>query len=125
MRLTHHVATLPDPLAAFHNYANSCRSTRTPCRENESPSASRPATRPLRLRGGAPPPLTSLPTSPAAHMTDDDDEGAIFRDMSFTDIMEELHARFLVNLGQEERGMIRLYWAAEQASAHSFLGSRS
>ena len=48
---------------------------------------------------------------------DDDaaDEENIFRDMSFEEILEDLNARFLVNLPREEMNLLRVYWQAEQA----------
>lgn len=48
---------------------------------------------------------------------DDDvgDEENIFRDMSFDEILEDLNARFLVNLPKEEMNLVRVYWQAEQA----------
>ena len=48
---------------------------------------------------------------------DDDvgDEVNIFRDMSFEEILEDLNARFLVNLPKEEMNLVRVYWQAEQA----------
>jgi mRNA-decapping enzyme subunit 2 len=44
-----------------------------------------------------------------------DDEESIFRNMSFEDVLEELIARFMVNLPREETTPVRLYWQAEQA----------
>jgi mRNA-decapping enzyme subunit 2 len=44
-----------------------------------------------------------------------DEETNAFRDMSFDDIMEDLIARFMVNLPREETTPVRLYWQAEQA----------
>jgi mRNA-decapping enzyme subunit 2 len=48
---------------------------------------------------------------------DDDahDEENIFRDMTFEEVLEDLNARFLVNLPSEESSMVRVYWQAEQA----------
>jgi len=48
---------------------------------------------------------------------DDDvgDEENIFRDMSFDEILEDLNARFLVNLPKEEMNLVRVNWQAEQA----------
>jgi hypothetical protein len=48
---------------------------------------------------------------------DDDmgDEENIFREMSFDEILEDLNARFLVNLPKEEMNLVRVYWQAEQA----------
>ena len=40
---------------------------------------------------------------------------SIFRDMTFEEVLEELNARFLVNLPREEMGLVRVYWQAEQA----------
>jgi len=39
----------------------------------------------------------------------------IFRDLSITEIMEELETRFLYNLPKVETDLVRLYWQAEQA----------
>jgi mRNA-decapping enzyme subunit 2 len=46
--------------------------------------------------------------------TDDDNEN-IFRGLSFEEILEELIARFMVNLPRAEITPVRLYWQAEQA----------
>ncbi|TYJ51827.1 hypothetical protein B9479_007585 [Cryptococcus floricola] len=46
---------------------------------------------------------------------DIDDEDNIFRDMTFDEIMEDLNARFLINLPKEEMNLLRVYWQAEQA----------
>ena len=49
---------------------------------------------------------------------EDDEEASeenIFRYMSFEEILEDLSARFLNNLPQEEIEPVRAYWAAEQA----------
>lgn len=43
------------------------------------------------------------------------DQDSIFRDMTFDEVLEELNARFLVNLPREEMGLVRVYWQAEQA----------
>lgn len=40
---------------------------------------------------------------------------AVFRDMSWNEIMDDLNARFLLNLPKEELGLVRVYWQAEQA----------
>ncbi len=40
---------------------------------------------------------------------------AVFRDMTWEEIMDDLNARFLLNLPKEELGLIRVYWQAEQA----------
>lgn len=48
-------------------------------------------------------------------MDGNDDEENVFRDMSFEDILEELIARFMVNLPRAETTPVRLYWQAEQA----------
>lgn len=45
----------------------------------------------------------------------EDDQDNVFRDMTFDEIMEELIARFMVNLPREETTLVRLYWQAEQA----------
>lgn len=47
--------------------------------------------------------------------TGEDDQENVFRDMTFDEIMEELIARFMVNLPREETTLVRLYWQAEQA----------
>lgn len=47
--------------------------------------------------------------------TGEDDQDNVFREMSFDDTMEELIARFMVNLPKEETTLVRLYWQAEQA----------
>lgn len=47
--------------------------------------------------------------------TGEDDQDNVFRDMTFDEIMEELIARFMVNLPREETTLVRLYWQAEQA----------
>ena len=39
----------------------------------------------------------------------------IFRDMTFDEVLEDLNARFLVNLPKEETSLVRIYWQAEQA----------
>lgn len=39
----------------------------------------------------------------------------MFRDMSFDEILEDLNARFLINLPKEEMNLLRVYWQAEQA----------
>jgi mRNA-decapping enzyme subunit 2 len=52
-------------------------------------------------------------------MDDTADEDNVFRDMSFEDVLEELIARFMVNLPREETTPVRLYWQAEQASVYS------
>ncbi|WVQ76148.1 hypothetical protein IAR50_005799 [Cryptococcus sp. DSM 104548] len=45
----------------------------------------------------------------------DDEDNNIFRDMTFDEIMEDLNARFLINLPKEEMNLLRVYWQAEQA----------
>ena len=65
-----------------------------------------------------PQPPTDMFPDTSAIFPDPEEEGTeenIFRDMSFQDIMEELNARFLVNLPREEQGLVRVYWQAEQA----------
>ncbi|OWZ52898.1 mRNA-decapping enzyme subunit 2 [Cryptococcus neoformans c45] len=47
--------------------------------------------------------------------TTGDDEDNMFRDMSFDEILEDLNARFLINLPKEEMNLLRVYWQAEQA----------
>lgn len=47
-------------------------------------------------------------------MFDGGDEN-IFRDMTFDEVLEDLNARFLVNLPKEEMSLVRVYWQAEQA----------
>ena len=52
------------------------------------------------------------------HATEDEAEGGeenIFRDMTLDEILEELNARFIINLPQEEMNLVRIYWQAEQA----------
>ncbi|WVQ62674.1 uncharacterized protein L199_000821 [Kwoniella botswanensis] len=44
-----------------------------------------------------------------------DEEENIFRDMSWEEILEDLNARFLINLPREEMSLVRVYWQAEQA----------
>ncbi|WWC58153.1 uncharacterized protein I303_100688 [Kwoniella dejecticola CBS 10117] len=44
-----------------------------------------------------------------------EDEENIFRDMSWEEILEDLNARFLINLPREEMSLVRVYWQAEQA----------
>ncbi|WWC85845.1 uncharacterized protein L201_000712 [Kwoniella dendrophila CBS 6074] len=44
-----------------------------------------------------------------------EDEENIFRDMSWEEILEDLNARFLINLPKEEMSLVRVYWQAEQA----------
>lgn len=46
---------------------------------------------------------------------DEGDEENIFREMTFDEILEDLNARFLVNMPKEESGLVRVYWQAEQA----------
>ena len=67
---------------------------------------------------------SSSSTMPAWAQTDshdemdtagEDDQDNVFRDMTFDEIMEELIARFMVNLPREETTLVRLYWQAEQA----------
>jgi mRNA-decapping enzyme subunit 2 len=51
-------------------------------------------------------------------VVDDEDDGGdenIFRDMTFDEVLEDLNARFLVNLPKEEMTLVRIYWQAEQA----------
>lgn len=48
-------------------------------------------------------------------ITTGDDEDNMFRDMSFDEILEDLNARFLINLPKEEMNLLRVYWQAEQA----------
>ncbi|ORY20476.1 Dcp2, box A domain-domain-containing protein [Naematelia encephala] len=48
-------------------------------------------------------------------MEPDADDEDVFRDMSFEDVLEELNARFLANLPEEEMSLVRVYWQAEQA----------
>ena len=58
----------------------------------------------------------------ASMIPDPDEEGGdeenIFRDMTFDEILEDLNARFLVNLPKEETSLVRVYWQAEQARVH-------
>ncbi|KAK8845593.1 hypothetical protein IAR55_006309 [Kwoniella newhampshirensis] len=44
-----------------------------------------------------------------------EDEENIFRDMNWEEILEDLNARFLINLPKEEMSLVRVYWQAEQA----------
>ncbi|WRT63811.1 uncharacterized protein IL334_000736 [Kwoniella shivajii] len=44
-----------------------------------------------------------------------EEEENIFRDMSWEEILEDLNARFLINLPKEEMSLVRVYWQAEQA----------
>lgn len=46
----------------------------------------------------------------------DASEENIFQDMTFDEILEDLNARFLINLPREEMSLVRVYWQAEQAS---------
>jgi mRNA-decapping enzyme subunit 2 len=65
----------------------------------------------------------SLPPPDSVNMLDlipdpeDDvaDEENVFRDMDLPEILEDLNARFLVNLPREEMNLLRVYWQAEQA----------
>ncbi|ORX34807.1 hypothetical protein BD324DRAFT_604335 [Kockovaella imperatae] len=80
-----------------------------------SSSSSSPSVRPSSF----PPqhPTDMFPDSSGLFPDPDEDGGEenIFRDMTFPDILEELNARFLVNLPKEEMGLVRVYWQAEQA----------
>ena len=49
------------------------------------------------------------------HDAGDGSEENVFRDMTFEEILEDLNARFLVNLPREEMSLVRVYWQAEQA----------
>lgn len=44
-----------------------------------------------------------------------DPDESMFRDLTFDEVLEDLNARFLVNLPQEEKSLVRIYWQAEQA----------
>lgn len=55
------------------------------------------------------------PAGPSTIPDDDGDEENVFRDMTFEEVLEDLNARFLVNLPEEELTLVRLYWQAEQA----------
>jgi hypothetical protein len=44
-----------------------------------------------------------------------EEEDNVFKDMSFEDVLEELIARFMVNLPRMETTPVRLYWQAEEA----------
>jgi mRNA-decapping enzyme subunit 2 len=46
---------------------------------------------------------------------EDETEENIFRDMTFDEVLEDLNARFLLNLPKEEMTLVRIYWQAEQA----------
>ena len=48
-------------------------------------------------------------------MESDSGEDAAFWDMPFAEILDELYARFLLNLPEEEMEPTRVYWQAEQA----------
>lgn len=45
----------------------------------------------------------------------DEDDLEIWRDKSFEETLEDLTARFMVNLPSSEITLVRLYWQAEQA----------
>ncbi|WVF65939.1 hypothetical protein IAT40_000677 [Kwoniella sp. CBS 6097] len=84
--------------------------------EDSSPAASSSSTpipyhpSPLASRAG-PHPLAD------SDQVDDEpgEEENIFRDMNFEEILEDLNARFLINLPREEMSLVRVYWQAEQA----------
>jgi hypothetical protein len=42
-------------------------------------------------------------------------DDTIFRDLTFDEVIEDLNTRFLVNLPEEERTLIRLCFQAEEA----------
>lgn len=55
---------------------------------------------------------------PPSDLHEDEGEASeenVFRDMTFEEILEDLNARFLVNLPREEMSLVRVYWQAEQA----------
>ena len=63
-------------------------------------------------------PAESSLSRPIATVPEDDpdvSEENIFRDMTFEEILEDLNARFLINLPREEMSLVRVYWQAEQA----------
>lgn len=70
-----------------------------------------------------PPPASSAPLAPlepldldlSLDLDAEVEADSIFRDMTFDEVLEELNARFLVNLPREEMGLVRVYWQAEQA----------
>ncbi|WVQ93571.1 hypothetical protein IAU59_000646 [Kwoniella sp. CBS 9459] len=84
--------------------------------DSSSPAASSSSTpvpyhpSPLASRAG-PHPLAD------SDQVDDEpgEEENIFRDMNFEEILEDLNARFLINLPREEMSLVRVYWQAEQA----------
>ncbi|EJT47348.1 deadenylation-dependent decapping-related protein [Trichosporon asahii var. asahii CBS 2479] len=63
---------------------------------------------------GPTPPITASPSQPPLE-DEDGGEDNIFRDMTFEEVLEDLNARFLVNLPEEEMSLVRVYWQAEQA----------
>ncbi len=56
-----------------------------------------------------------FPPMPEEEAEADTSEENIFRDMTFEEILEDLNARFLINLPREEMSLVRVYWQAEQA----------
>ena len=64
----------------------------------------------------APSSSSPRPTTSMNDEHDDASEENIFRDMTFEEILEDLNARFLINLPREEMNLVRIYWQAEQAS---------
>ena len=65
------------------------------------------------------PDRSQLIPSRSPRLPEDDEEGAaeesIFRNMTFEEVLEDLNARFLINLPKEEMTLVRIYWQAEQA----------
>jgi mRNA-decapping enzyme subunit 2 len=59
--------------------------------------------------------MDMIPDPEEAGAGEGNEEENIFRDMTFDEILEDLNARFLVNLPREETSLVRVYWQAEQA----------
>ncbi|OCF40735.1 hypothetical protein I317_05430 [Kwoniella heveanensis CBS 569] len=91
-----------DSNAYYEDSSPGASSSSTPVPYHPSPLASRAGPHPL-----------------AADSDQIDDEPGeeenIFRDMNFEEILEDLNARFLINLPKEEMSLVRVYWQAEQA----------
>lgn len=60
-------------------------------------------------------PAASTSMLPEEEETFDGGDENVFRDMTFDEVLEDLNARFLVNLPKEEMSLVRVYWQAEQA----------
>nr|ODN87587.1 hypothetical protein L203_03366 [Cryptococcus depauperatus CBS 7841] len=89
-------------------------------RIRQEPSLESPAARDMARSLYDSSPLASAESSPMAQAAvpapaEDDDQDNIFREMSFDEILEDLNARFLINLPKEEMSLLRVYWQAEQA----------